>query len=84
MVSHAPKSNIDNICDNIRDNVDLTSLKTIEFNKLNREDQNKIEESVYAMMAKFKNTPLEFDTTMPKDLYSIVENKWYYCLNMEK
>ena len=21
---------------------------------------------------------------MPKDLYSIVENKWHYCLNMEK
>lgn len=21
---------------------------------------------------------------MPNELYSIVENKWYYCLNMEK
>lgn len=82
--SHAPKSNIDNICENIRDNADLTGLKTIELNKLNREDQNKIEESVYAMMAKFKNNPLEFDTTMPKDLCSVVENKWHYFLNMEK
>lgn len=43
-----------------------------------------IEESVYAMMEKFKNTPLEFDNTMPKDLYSIVKNKWHYCLHMEK
>ena len=43
-----------------------------------------IEESVYAMMEKFKNTPLEFDNTMPKDLYLTNENKWHYCLNMEK
>ena len=36
------------------------------------------------MMAKFKNTPLELDNTMAKELYSIIENKWHYCLNMEK
>ena len=43
-----------------------------------------VEESIYTMMAKFKNTPLELDNTMPKELYLIVENKWQYCLNMEK
>ena len=43
-----------------------------------------VEESIYTMMAKFKITPPELDNTMPKDLYSIVENKWHYCLNMEK
>ena len=43
-----------------------------------------VEELVYTMMAKFKNTPLELDNSMPKELYSIVENKWHYCLNMEK
>ena len=43
-----------------------------------------VEESIYTMMAKFKNTPLELDNTMPKELYSIVENKWHYCQNMEK
>ena len=36
------------------------------------------------MMEKFKNTPLELDSSMPKDSYSIVENKWHYYLNMEK
>lgn len=36
------------------------------------------------MMAKFKNTPIELDDTMPKELYTIVENKWHYCLKMEK
>ena len=36
------------------------------------------------MMAKFKTTPLELDNTMPKELYSLIENKWHYCLNLEK
>ena len=35
-------------------------------------------------MAKFKNTPLELGNTMPKDLYSIIDNKWHYFLDMEK
>lgn len=43
-----------------------------------------VEESLYTMMAKFKNTPLELDNSMPKYLYSVVENKWHHCLNMDK
>ena len=39
---------------------------------------------VYAMMEKFKNTPLELDNTMPKELYTIVENKWHHFLNVEE
>ena len=35
-------------------------------------------------MEKFKTTPLELDNTMPKELYSLIENKWHYCLNLEK
>ena len=35
-------------------------------------------------MAKFKTTPLELDNSIPKDLYSIIKNKWHYYLNMEK
>lgn len=35
-------------------------------------------------MAKFKTTSLELDNSMPKELSSIVENKWHYCLDMEK
>lgn len=75
---------MENICDNIRDNADLSRLKGIDFNKLSREEQNIVEELVYTMMEKFKNTSLELDNTMPKELYSIVENKCHYCLNMEK
>ena len=36
------------------------------------------------MMAKFKTTPLELDNTMPKELFSLIENKWHYLLNLEK
>ena len=36
------------------------------------------------MMTEFKNTPLELDNSMPKELYEIVENKWHYCQKMEK
>ena len=84
VVSHTPKSNLETICDNVKDNTDLSNLKGIEFNKLSREQKNMVEESIYTMMAKFKNTPLKLDNTIPKELYSIVENKWCYCLNMEK
>ena len=84
MVSQTTKSDLENICDNIRDNADLSGLKCIDFNKLSRDEQNMVEELDYNMMAKFKNTPLELDNLMPKELYSIVENKWHYCLNMEK
>ena len=84
MVSHASKSDLENICDNIKDDVDLSGLKGIECNKLSRDEKNMVEEFVYIMMAKFKTTPLELDNSIPKDLYSIIENKWHYYLCMEK
>ena len=84
MVTHTPKFDLENICDNVKDNANLIRLKNIDFGKLSREDQNMLVESVYAMMEKFKNTPFELDSTMPKELYTIVENKWHYCLNLEK
>ena len=38
VVSHTTKSDLENICDNIRENLDLSGLKTIYFNKLTREE----------------------------------------------
>lgn len=83
MVNHK-KSLIDNICDDIEKNADLTKLKDIEFIKLAKEEQNKVENSIYSMIIKFKITPLELDNSIPKELYSLIENKWHYCLNIEK
>ena len=36
------------------------------------------------MMADYKNTPLELDGRLPKELYKIVEDKWHLCLKVEK
>ena len=83
MVSHPPKSTIDKLCEKIR-KLELNDLKALDFNKLNREEQNKIEELVYAMMVEYKKTPVELDNTMPKEIYKVVEEKWHYCLQMEK
>ena len=62
----------------------MSELKKVEFGKLTKEEQNKVEESIYAMMEKFKTTPLELENIMPKELYSLIENKWHYFLNLEK
>lgn len=59
-------------------------MRDIEFIKLSQEEQNKIENYVYALMIKFKTTPLELDNSIPKELYSLIENKWHHCLNIEK
>ena len=60
VVSHPSKSTIDKICENIK-NADLNDLKSLDFNKLSREEKNKVEELVYAMTVEFKNTPLELE-----------------------
>ena len=61
VVSHTPKYELEIICDNVKDNAYLSDLKGIEFNKLSREQQNMVEDSIYTMMEKFKTTPLELD-----------------------
>ena len=73
MVSHNPLSNLENLCENIKSDVDLSSLKHIGFDKLGKKEKNQVEEALCAMMSKFKNTPLEFSNTIPKGLYDIVE-----------
>ena len=83
-VMKRPKSKVDIICDNIIENVDMSRLRDINFDKLSKDEQNRIEESIYEMMEKFKKTPLELDNSMPKELNSLIENKWHYCLNLEK
>lgn len=74
VVSHPQKPNLDKICDDVK-NANFDNLKGINFEKPSREENNKLENSIYAMMAQFKYTPLELDNTMPKELYEIVEDK---------
>lgn len=42
VVSHPPKSDLENSCENIRNNADLTELKSINFENLGREEKNLI------------------------------------------
>ena len=62
----------------------MSKLRDMSFDKLSKAKQNRIEESIYEMMAKFKKTPLELDNSMAKELNSLIENKWHYCLTLEK
>ena len=78
-----PKSSIDILCKKIR-NGDINEMKKIDYNKFSKEEQNSIEESVYAFMAQFKYTPLELDGQMTKELSKIIEDKWNFYLMMEK
>ena len=75
VVSHKPQSDLENMCETIKNNVDLSGSKNTNFEKLEREEKNQVEEALYAMMSKFKNTPLEFSNTIPKSLCDIVEQK---------
>ena len=66
MVSHT-KSLVAKLYAKIR-NDDLNDLNNVDINKLTKEEQNKVEESVYAMMADYKHTPLELDGQLPKKI----------------
>lgn len=84
MVSHNPSSDLDNLCENIRNIVDLSGFSHIEFDNLGKIEKNQVKEAVYAMMAILKKTPLELANSVPKILYDRVEQKWHYCLDTEK
>ena len=84
MVSHNPLFDLENLCENSKSNANLSGLKHIDFDKLGKEEKNQVKEALYAMMSKFKNTPLEFSNSITKGLYDIVEQKWHHCLNLEK
>lgn len=84
MVSYNPSSDLDNLCENIRNIVDLLGFSHIEFDNLGKIEKNQVKEVVYAMMAILKKTPLELANSIPKSLYDRVEQKWHYCLDIEK
>ena len=53
VVSHSPSSNLDNLCENVRNNVDLSGFSHIEFDKVGKIEKNQVEEEIYSMMATF-------------------------------
>ena len=73
VISHSPSSNLDHLCENIRNNVDLSGFSHIEFDNLGKIEKNQVEEAIYAMMEIFKKAPLEIANSMPKGLYERAE-----------
>ena len=68
VVCHSHSSDLDNLCDNIRHNIDFSEFTHVEFDKLGNLDMNKVKEAIYEMMATFKTTPIEISNSLPKIL----------------
>ena len=75
VVSHNPLLDLENLCENVKNNADLSGFSHVDFDKLSKVEKNQVEEALYAMMEKFKTTPLELANSMPKSLYERVEWK---------
>ena len=77
---------MDNLCENIKNNVDLSGFTHVEFDTLGKIDMNKLEESIYAMdkLTTFKMTPIDIANSLPKCLYDRVEQRWKYSLTIER
>ena len=75
VVSHNPSSELENLCENIKNSVDLTRFSHIDFDNLGKVENNQVEEAIYATMTNFKKAPIEIANPMPKSLYERVEQK---------
>ena len=84
VVSHGPSSDLDNLCNNIKNNANLLRFTHVEFDKLGKLDMNEVEESIYKMMATFKTMDIEIYNSLPKSLFDQVEKKWQYSLTTKK
>ena len=62
------KTEVDIFCDNIRNHVDLSSFKKLDFEKHEKEEKMRIEEAMYQMMWTFKKGPLEIMDHIPRFL----------------
>ena len=84
VVSHNLASDLDNLCENISNNANLSGFSHIDLDNLGKIEKNQVEEAIYSVMENFKKAPLEVANSMPKNLYERVEQKWHYCLNLER
>ena len=75
VVIHNPLSNLENLCENVKNSVDLTKFSHFEFDNLGKVEKNLVQEAIYAMMENCKKATLEIANSMPKTLYERVEQK---------
>ena len=83
-MSHNPSLDLDKLCENVRNNIDLLGFSHIDSENLIKVEKNQVEEVIYAMMSNFKKAPLEIANSIPKLLYERVEQKWHYYFNLER
>ena len=74
-MSHNPLSYLKNLCENVKNNAYLSRFSHVDFDTLGEVEKNQVEETIYAMMKKFKTTPIEIANWMPKSRYDIIEQK---------
>ena len=58
VVSHNTLSDLENLCENIKNSADLSSFGHVNFDNLGKEEKKQVEEALYAIISKFKTTPL--------------------------
>lgn len=75
VVSHNPRSDLENLCENFKNKSNLSRCSHVDFDKLGKVEKKKVEEALYAMMSKFKTIQLEFTNFVLKSLYDIVKRK---------
>ena len=73
MVSHNPSSDLENLCENVKNSADLSRFSHIDFDNLGKVEKNQVEEAIYAIMENFKKAPLEITNSIPKNVYERVE-----------
>ena len=78
------KSQVDNLCDNIKNNVDLTGFKKLHFEKLSKEEKTRIQETMYHMMWTLKKVPIEITKKLPRRLRILIDQRWFGCLLNER
>lgn len=76
IVPRLPPMTIDCVCEKIRDSGSIEGFKNIDYDSLNKDDQEKIEKVITDMVIKFRYTPLELGEDIPKDLYNKLDAKW--------
>lgn len=76
MPSHIHQLTMDKILHNIKIIVGLVGFKQINFENLNNEEKERVEEEMLEMLCTFKMTPLQIGNLISKELYNIIDQKW--------
>lgn len=61
-------SDIDNLCENIKTNANLSGFTHVDFDKQGSVDKKKVDEAKYDMKTTFKTTLVEISKSLPKIL----------------